>query len=112
MRGLSEEIERGLFVTEILSLSDSPSPCVRVADGARVVTFTTLARIDAEFLQGVMCFDPRFIYSFISVDWPVHPAQDSEHCNEDKPEASEYDGLVGDSFLFFFFQFAATMVAK
>lgn len=103
MRGLSEEAERGLFVTEILSLSDCPSPCVRVADGARVVTFSTLARIDAEFLQGVMCFDPRFIYSFISVDWPVHPAEYCDHGKEDNSEASEDDGLVGDRFLFFFF---------
>lgn len=103
MRGLSEEIERELFVAEILSLSDSPTPCVRVADGARVVTFSTLARIDAEFLQRVMCFDPRFIYSFISVDWPVHPEEYCDHGKEDNSEASEDYGLVGDSFLLLFF---------
>lgn len=112
MRRLSEEAERGLFVAEILPLPNCPSPCVRVADGARVVAFSTLARIDAEFLQGVMCFDPRFIYSFISDDWPVHPEQDCDHGKEDNSEASEDDGLIGDSVLFFFFQFTATMVAK
>ena len=109
---MSEEAERGLFVAEILSLSDSPTPCVRVADGARVVAFSTLARIDAEFLQGVMCFDLSVIHSFFSVDWPVHPAEDCDNGKEDNSEASEDYGLAGDSFLLLFFQFTATMVAK
>ena len=59
-----------------------------------------------------MCFDPRFIYSFVSVDRPVHPEEDCDYCKEDNSEASEDDGFVGDSFLIFFFQFTATMVAK
>ena len=103
MRGLSEEAERGLFVAEILPLPNCPSPCVRVADGARVVTFSTLARIDAEFFQGVMCFDFCVIHSFFADNWRVHPAEDCDHGKEDNSETSEEDGLIGDSFLLLFF---------
>lgn len=102
MRGLSEEVERALFVTKIKMLAYSPSPRKRMANRASVTTFSTLPRIDAEFVQGIMRFDPSVIYSFFSIEWPVHPAQDSEHRNEDTSEASKDESPGGYSSMSFF----------
>lgn len=91
-----------LFVTEIKMLAHSPSPRKRMTNGTSVTTFSALPRIDAEFVQGIMRFDPRVIYSFFSIEWPVHPAQDSEHRNEDTSEASKDESLGGDTSMRFF----------
>lgn len=73
-----------------------------MTNGTSVATFSALPRIDAEFVQGIMCFDPRVIYSFFSFHWPVHPAQDSEHRNEDASEAGEDEGPGGYASMSFF----------